>query len=182
MSLKMTDFTDGRVDFNYDYNTFTLSNSSKIMCSESVDTCQKAPKSDMHSENLDTCQKALRSDCSRFDNVLDIYKKKKMNEIREKAILAIEMLVEEDVDVKILKETVERIKDRNNDKDRYIPDLCYNLYVNNETNDKIKIINEERDSAIKELNEKIQEVKTLLELTDTFQEVQSILKDYGIID
>ena len=52
-----------------------------------------------------------------------------MNEIREKAILAIEMLVEEDVDVKILKETVERIKDRNNDKDRYIPDLCYNLYV-----------------------------------------------------
>ena len=34
MSLKMTDFTDDRVDFNYNYNTFTLSNSSKIMCSE----------------------------------------------------------------------------------------------------------------------------------------------------
>ena len=150
---------------NYDSVT-TLTYSDSKICGENVNICSEAPK-DSH---------------SRFDGILDIYKKKKMNEIREKAILAIEMLVEEDVDVKILKETVKRIKDRNNDKDRYIPDLCYNLYVNNETNEKIKIINEERDTTIKELNEKIQEVKTLLELTDTFQEVQSILKDYGIID
>lgn len=166
MSLKMTDFTDSHVDFNYDYNTFTLSNSSKIMCSENLDTCQKAPM----------------SDCSRFDNVLDIYNKKKMNEIGEKTNTAIDMLVEEDVDVKILKETIERIKDRNKDKNRYIPDLCYDLYVNDETNDKIKIVNKERDTMVKELKEKIQEVKALLELTDTFQEAQSILKEYNIID
>ena len=163
MSLTMNNAKEDCCNFNY--TGITLTNDSKVY-GENVNICCEAPK-DSH---------------SRFDGILDIYKKKKMNEIREKAILAIEVLVEEDVDVKILKETVERIKDRNNDKDKYIPDLCYNLYVNNETNDKIKIINEERDSAIKELNEKIQEVKTLLELTDTFQEVQSILKDYGIID
>ena len=133
-------------------------------------------------ENVNICCEAPNSNRSRFDDILDIYKKKKMNEIGEKTNTAIETLVEEDVDVKVLKETVERIKNRNKDKDRYIPDLCYNLYVDNETNEKIKIINEERDTMVKELNEKIQEVKALLELTDTFQEVQGILKEYGIID
>lgn len=163
MSLTMNNAKEDCCNFNY--TGFTLTNDSKV-CGERVNPCCEAPKSNR----------------SRFDDILDIYKKKKMNEIGEKTNTAIETLVEEDVDVKILKETVERIKNRNKDKDRYIPDLCYNLYVDNETNEKIKIINEERDTTIKELNEKIQEVKALLELTDTFQEAQGILKSYEIIN
>lgn len=161
-----TDLAKECCDFVYNGATLTSinTNSSKVCC-ESVNTCCEAPKSNR----------------SRFDDVLDIYKKKKMNEIGEKTNTAIDMLVEEDVDVKILKETIERIKNRNKDKDRCIPDLCYNLYVNDETNDKIKIVNKERDTMVKELKEKIQEVKVLLELTDTFQEAQGILKEYGII-
>ena len=152
------------------------------MCSFIRDnSCDSINNSKVDKECVDLCCEAPKSNRSRFDNVLDIYKKKKMNEIGEKTNTAIDMLVEEDVDVKILKETIERIKDRNKDKNRYIPDLCYDLYVNDETNDKIKIVNKERDTMVKELKEKIQEVKALLELTDTFQEAQSILKEYNII-
>lgn len=161
--MNTTDLAKDCCDFIYNGATLTINNNSKV-CSEN--TCCEAPKSNR----------------SRFDDILDIYKKKKMNEIGNKTNIAIEALVEEDVDVKILKETIDRIKDKNEDKNRYIPDLCYNLYVSNETNKKIKVVNEERDTMVKELDKKIQEVKALLELTDTFQEAQSILKEYDIIN
>lgn len=163
MSLKMANLTDDCMDFNY--NGITLSNSG-IMCSE----------------NINTCQEASKSECSRFNNILNIYKNKKIKEAQDKADIAIGALVDEDKYAKILKETIKKIRDESEDKTKSIPELYYRYYVSSETDKKIMNVILKKDEAIKELKEKIEEVKALLELTDTFQEAQSILKKYEIID
>lgn len=170
MSLKMTDFTeDCKYDFSYNGATLTTNintNNSRVCC-ESADTCREAPK----------------SNSGRFDNILYIYENKKIKEEQDKADMAINVLIDEDKYAKILKETIKKIRDEREaeEENKNVPDFCYRYYVSSETNKKIMNVILKKDEAIEKLKNKIDEVKALLELTDTFQEAQSILKQYDII-
>lgn len=165
MSLKMTDFTeDCCCDFSYNNATLTINNNSKV-CSESVNACCEAPKSNR----------------SRFDDILNVYRNKRIKEIQENTKSYIEKVVNQDEDVAALKAIIEKIKNNKN-KSTNTPDIEYMNYVNDEIREKIKTAYKMQEDNIDRMNKKIQEAKALLELTDTFKEAQSILKEYGIID
>lgn len=118
----------------------------------------------------------------KYMKILEIYEKRKKEEIYKKTDELVENIKSEDKVQKIIQETENQLNvmlDRTelnpiflNNKDLY----------EEETENKIKEVKVESEKKIKKLNELIEEIKAQLEITENYDQKMCILVRYGVLN
>ena len=113
--------------------------------------------------------------------ILDIYETKQKTKINNIYNERIESLIEDDEIQKIIKEMENQVRTVAGERaDGYC--FAYPGLYEERTAKAIKELEQERDQKVKELRNKIIDIKALAELAPNYEEKLKILRDYEIID
>lgn len=113
--------------------------------------------------------------------ILDIYKNRMTQKINEEYDKKIEEINEKDEIQQIVKEMEEQINIILENEGRTSVDICCTKRTT-KTLDAEENLFEEKTNQLRKLNNDIDEIKAMLELTNDYEEQIKILKNYGIID
>ncbi len=113
------------------------------------------------------------------DNIINIYKKRKIEKINEEYSSLIQKVKETDEIQSIMNDTNRLIQDTN--PNRKFPKIELNCYTD-ETIEKLENLNTHKREKIYNLNCLIEEVEALFDLTTCYEEQMQLLKNYNIID
>ena len=164
---------------NKNHNTF---NRYYISDYHTVDALRYAVNKMQESVEYDAKCLGIYNKGEKYMKILEIYEKRKKEEIYKKTDELVENIKSEDKVQKIIQETENQLNvmlDRTelnpiflNNKDLY----------EEETENKIKEVKVESEKKIKKLNELIEEIKAQLEITENYDQKLCILVRYGVLN
>lgn len=114
--------------------------------------------------------------------ILDLYKDRKRKQIRTKYLEQRKEIIGNDENVKILRDALEKLKDKIEEVKKNCLHFTEADIITKETLEKLTELDKLEENETLELYKEVEEITSLLELAENYEQKIKILKNYDILD